>query len=441
MLVQNSQTTGKEGWMSTLAAQSWQAELLFSGALVAGLFQLPKLFSVWVSPYVVDSSELGATFISYASLFVFGSITSVIVFLLLHLILRGIWIALLGLNSVYPAGINVESKAGSGPRYWKKMKSKYPSLSAYNEELDDKCSLILSVAVATFLLSFSLSVVIVVFFLSLKFLISLFPGLEAYVVHISAGIYFALLLLGLMNSTLAKKENLSPRLANFLDKYAILSGLIFSLYIFRKPFNYIVNILTSNNSNKLIYFVSIVFGFSLGVFGGIHVDKNPCLSYLNGNRYFTFNNKPYKKLPYNYLNLKNDAFPIFTPVLNSDVITGQSMELFIPIIGREKADMNITEFSIIDAFKTKKKERRKVYEQELTKHVAFNEVYINGNKIEGLKFFYNTHSNAGEEGIVTYIPMYHCTSGHNVLEIRKNYFSKDGVQKIVAIPFQFEQAQ
>ncbi len=57
---------------------------------------------------------------------------------------------------------------------------------------------------------------------------------------------------------------------------------------------------------------------------------------------------------------------------------------------------------------------------------------------DDLKFQYFTHPHQSEEGILVYIPTQNFKVGENILEIRKEYFSDEGVQKIVHIPFFFE---
>jgi len=56
-------------WLKALEAQSWQAELIISGLLAAGLIRLPNWLLSWGEQYMISSSELGSSFISMALLF------------------------------------------------------------------------------------------------------------------------------------------------------------------------------------------------------------------------------------------------------------------------------------------------------------------------------------------------------------------------------------
>jgi hypothetical protein len=68
----------------------------------------------------------------------------------------------------------------------------------------------------------------------------------------------------------------------------------------------------------------------------------------------------------------------------------------------------------------------------------FNRLYINDVEQPNLDYQFYTHPQAAERGLMVYVPSEHFVKGRNVLEIRKNYFSKEGVQKVVKIPFFFE---
>lgn len=157
----NSETPQKEtdvvknensNWLKDLGEQSWQAELVISGLVITGLFQMPDLFIKWVETAIIQSGEIEYTFLNLASIFFLVGIDCLIIFFGIHLLFRGIWIALLGLNSVYPNGIDVLSKNGMGEKHWQKEKEKYPNLTAYNIELDANCSLLFSLATLTIIM-------------------------------------------------------------------------------------------------------------------------------------------------------------------------------------------------------------------------------------------------------------------------------------------------
>lgn len=93
---------------------TWEMEMLLSGATVFGLMQLPDAFNAAVEPLL---ARLGGGVFQVAS--ILAMYAGAAVYLLLatfisHLTIRGFWIALLGLRSVFPQGPDFERLRG-GP--------------------------------------------------------------------------------------------------------------------------------------------------------------------------------------------------------------------------------------------------------------------------------------------------------------------------------------
>ncbi|MBB4638899.1 hypothetical protein [Longimicrobium terrae] len=84
----------------------WELELLISGAVVFSLLQLPG----WVDGqyYRTRVHADGGTFLGAMMLYVYIKVAlyTLIIFFLTHLAARGYWVGLIGLESVYPRGIN-----------------------------------------------------------------------------------------------------------------------------------------------------------------------------------------------------------------------------------------------------------------------------------------------------------------------------------------------
>ena len=425
-------------WLKALEAQSWQAELLISGLVIAGLLQLPEIFIHWCEGYILESSEIGILFLSFASMFFLAGIDSLIVFFGFHFLFRSIWIALLGLNSVYPDGINVESTNGAGPKYWKKAKEEYPNLSNYNQELDESCSLVFSMATVTIIFVTSISALILLIYQFFQLLVGVFPILSKYVLHIGLGIYLLFFLSSIVVQYLIKKYPDNKTIEKFSLGYGSAVGKVFSFYVFEKPIGYIMSIFMSNVTSKYAVIFPLIIGFFLGMTGAGQTSTNPIYKNFEAEKYFTFNNKPFETFPFNYENLRQENVRIFTPIIPSDIIYEDVLRLFIPTIEREKKHMDLEAWGILKRIKNRGAARDSLHQANLKKHIAFNQVFVNDIPYTNLDFQNYRHPNAQEEGILTYIPATKFKKGKNILEIRKNYFSEDGVQKIVKIPFYFE---
>ncbi len=442
---ENQETTKPQntGWLLELGVQSWQAELVLSGLVITILFQLPDLFIHWVEPYVIQSGELESTFLECASMtFLMGTYCLVILFGI-HLLLRGIWIALLGLNSVYPKGINVDSKNGMGPQYWQKSKEQYPDLMQYNVELDANCSLIFSLATMIMIMVSSLSICILMFYQLMRYLISVFPVIANNVMYIGIGVYLAFVLSSVLTQYLGKKYPDNQRIVKIITGYGTAIGMLFSLYVFRKPIGYITAILTSNGKksklNGIIY-MGICVG--MGFVGARQVGKIDTFTYFGVEKYFTFNNRPHQILDLNYENLIAKEALIYTPIIQSDVVNDDFLKVFIPAIAREKEHIPLktrSQYSLSERIKMNSTQREALEIDNLQAYKQFNRIFINDVEYPNLDFQYHWHPQAEDKGLLVYIPTDSCKVGRNILEIRKNYFSKDSVQKIVKIPFFFEE--
>jgi hypothetical protein len=93
---------------------TWEMELLVSGATIFGLLQLPRLIDhgYYVALNLSSSDYQGLLFPLW--LYSKVAVLTLVITFLMHLALRGYWVALVGMSSVYPGGIRFE-KLRFGP--------------------------------------------------------------------------------------------------------------------------------------------------------------------------------------------------------------------------------------------------------------------------------------------------------------------------------------
>lgn len=84
---------------------TWEMELLISGATIIGLLQLPSLLDGAFYQLFARSTEDVNKLLSPLWIYAKFSLVTLIATFILHLCLRGYWVALVGMNSVYPGGI------------------------------------------------------------------------------------------------------------------------------------------------------------------------------------------------------------------------------------------------------------------------------------------------------------------------------------------------
>src|SRR5947209_5596517 len=94
---------------------TWEMELLVSGATVFGLLPLPgKLDALFYEQHGRALSTLVQSLMMALWIYARIAVMTLVGTFILHLALRGFWVALVGLDSVYPRGVQPERLRG-GP--------------------------------------------------------------------------------------------------------------------------------------------------------------------------------------------------------------------------------------------------------------------------------------------------------------------------------------
>ncbi len=139
-------------WLETLQQESWQLELLISGFALFGIFEAKNLLEELTNFVSVQFFSNQVSFIIALFMFILrGSWYIFVINLLLHIIMRGLWIGAIGLRYV-SEDIDYEQLRFS--TYFDKLyKRRYKSFDDYIEDLERICSVIFAY---TFLLFFLL---------------------------------------------------------------------------------------------------------------------------------------------------------------------------------------------------------------------------------------------------------------------------------------------
>lgn len=122
---------------------TWEMELLVSGATVFGLMQLPAqadrlLFGVFNASNFAVSTLTPSLWI-----YVKFSLLTLIATFIVHLCLRGYWVALVGLHSVYPEGFRWDRlKTRMGPHYLQTSQELAGDVRTLIERADNRASVV-----------------------------------------------------------------------------------------------------------------------------------------------------------------------------------------------------------------------------------------------------------------------------------------------------------
>jgi hypothetical protein len=96
------------GWLKDLQQKSWEPEILLSGIVLYGMFQVPELLDQFLfyfkSNVFGQASDLD-NMIAILKVGIYWLISG----LIFHLISRGIWVGLVGLSYTFPSGVKPEN--------------------------------------------------------------------------------------------------------------------------------------------------------------------------------------------------------------------------------------------------------------------------------------------------------------------------------------------
>ena len=175
----------KPKWLSKLERESWQAELIISGAAIIGSLQLPGLIDR-MEIYFLLNYDRDSLWISYvASIYWRVLANSLIVTFIFHFIVRALWIGLVGLNSVFPGGFQANERYSR--HYQERLRAEYGDVDGFIQRLDRLGSGIFGVAFSAAGMFFNLGIVGLVLVLLHSWLISL--GLNSSQVLVGLGIF------------------------------------------------------------------------------------------------------------------------------------------------------------------------------------------------------------------------------------------------------------
>ena len=125
---------------------TWDMELLISGATVFGLLQLPALIDRFMFNMNNGSAMEIAGLVMALWIYLKFALLTLICTFVAHLALRGHWVALVGLHSVYPEGIRWDKlNKRMGPHYIDASREQCGDLSDLIERADNRASRVFGV--------------------------------------------------------------------------------------------------------------------------------------------------------------------------------------------------------------------------------------------------------------------------------------------------------
>ena len=422
-------------WLSVLQQESWQLELLISGFAIFGIIQ-------FFGPLEILQYKFGDEELIYGSLavsFISTSCILVVITLIIHVILRGLWIGALGLR--YVSGDIDYEELKYTEKFSNYLKKRMGSFDKYISKLEDYCSILF--AVAFILVFYTLSVFMIFFIIIL--LKQIFPHQKFSDYSFSSISLFIILLFLAIGSFLTFVDMLTR---GFLKKKKWLAFIYYPFYrvfsIITLSFLYrplIYNFL-DNKLGKRISYVLIPFYVGLMIISA--------LSYKHSNYLSIDTSKPQYPFTHHYQDLLTKEYHLVNyAAIPSKVITTSYLPLFIKFTKLSEDDVflfneglkpkkdlrgiSFTGIKIEDSLAIKKDS---LVAQYLKTYSKICIVKIDNNLYENLDFTF-TENKQNQKGFETYIDIENLSKGKHTISISRMRKSKDSIYSVNIDSFPF----
>lgn len=139
--MENNKSSKLTKWLESLQQESWQLELIISGFAIFLVGSLEDPLSEWGTRMSVATAGIENNFILMLPLIImYSAWFFLLINLVLHLILRGLWISTIGLR--YVSGDIDWDELNFQPKFQNYLQSKIGSYDEYIERLEKLCSVV-----------------------------------------------------------------------------------------------------------------------------------------------------------------------------------------------------------------------------------------------------------------------------------------------------------
>ena len=308
-----------------------ELELLISGALVFALLQLPGILDGWW--HETRTHVAGRAFVVPFSAYYAAKLASygLIATIFTHFLLRGLWVALLGLRGVFPEGIDY-TKLHQGPFMRRFYERRIPTLGTLEAKVD---------RVAALMFSFVFLYLILLFIGTLWVTVA---GAIAFVVGRLAGrpslfgpVFFVVLALFVVAQSIvatadktSRKSELNPKLEALASRilnvihYASLNFLYAPMFL----------TLTTRISKRVVMGLQLGFFYTLIAVFVVSVFVAQGVVGFDSYAWFPPNAPRHEMYAGSYESLRSAGSRALVPTVQSEVITDPYVRLFVPYNAR-----------------------------------------------------------------------------------------------------------
>ena len=395
--------------------QIWQIEILIASGLILFLYYIPDFLTRYLWDIAVKRNIDSTEMILYYGGYIFSR--ALLIGFVLSLFLRTIWLAFLGIYAAYPKGINFHLL--NYTPYFNKYVQNYSSPRRRVKQFDKICSLTFSVTIIVTLQTIGLFGLMAVIF---NIIAVLFPAINTPNVGIIILVILFLLMLGVTDwffFGLLKKYPLIGRI--YMPFYKFFRWITLSSFYQPELLTFISNIKRWKANTVFALFFTFSFFLVLSETSQqIDVLKISKASTLDQRRYVQV--PTLKRInPVNYDSLRPANKPILTASLQSDIITGGILKIFVVYLKRYDATLDslVKKYSVQSDFKVN--DISDLARNDSLWQNALNDLFnlkIDRERLENLQWYKYKHPQTGEIGFVTYVPVDSLPKGPHTLYLR-----------------------
>jgi len=347
-----------------------------------------------------------------------------------NLILRAIWLAMLGVNFSFPKGINYERLKYSS--FYEDKLRKKGSLVERILSVEKIASLSFSIAIAMTLISIGVFVLLTICF---WFISNYLPSWDGPIQGYILMVFFLLITVGMLDDIFFGWLRKFPLVSKIYYPFHFIFNFLGLSFIFKKEWLTII----SNVKRWKIYSIILIYFFAAFVFMvkdledvSINFPKIKLLNLKKGD---------YQDLNFRRRNIRNNIYQNLLPEgerlasvsLESDVIKNRYAKLFVlyrrwfdPMLDsmflKHQLDLEVIKTFQYDG-------RADVLENDSTMNAMLNDffqVHIDQEKQENIEWFFHYYPVTNEFGFLTYLDTDTLSAGKHMLHVYMEYQQNEG---------------
>ncbi|WP_367387926.1 hypothetical protein [Lewinella sp. LCG006] len=421
----------QQSWLERLSMESWQAEMVISGVAIFGSFQLFDGVSSlidWLYFRLPGSFMYVAYFLCF---YLFIAVAMLSMSFLGHFVVRSIWIASIGLESVYPE-IRRENATYS-PHFMDQFLRRFPSFKGFNEELDRIGSSILAYALMLVMVFIGIGCLIGLALL-LGTMTAMFTT-EELGLNVSLGLLGIAVVVIFFNAILNSKALQNrPWVQKIHFPLTIGISYLFANVFFR-PHSYLSFIIRTNLDPKRYWKFMIMIVIGVTIISGSVFQRTNLVALLD-DVYLRFDQRTDRLYSGNYLDESaGQELAFIRPQIPSMVIhSAAELTLFLPLPEREerKIFLRCSEKEPAD-MEDRDEARNATYAYRLSCYKEQIKVAIDDQAVEYVVKVY-IHPHDAEPGLQYFFPNLDLLPGEHQIIIQ--HLAIEGAQeKTDRIPF------